>query len=234
MKTYAGIGSRKTPLGILILMTLTARLLSGSFRLNSGGADGADTAFELGAGDNANIFLPWPGFNNSQRRYEKPSQRLIDEAEKIMESVHPAWGRLSQGARKLHTRNCFQALGQDLRTPVKFVLCWTPDGAYNEQMCTSKTGGTGTAIKLASRHGIEVFNLKNEQHLQRILDMFAKQSIDVKKHAKTLLSQWRQNPPNGLVDIVLKDREAESFIEELPDNFVKPGKSKHNKELNYE
>ena len=49
-KTYAGIGSRKTPNSILEEMTTLAKLLSNmGYTLNSGGAVGADTAFEQGA-----------------------------------------------------------------------------------------------------------------------------------------------------------------------------------------
>jgi hypothetical protein len=44
--------------------------------------------------------------------------------------------------------------------PVDFVLCWTPDGATSRQECTSKTGGTATAIKLASDLGIPVINMQ--------------------------------------------------------------------------
>lgn len=50
MKYYAGIGSRNTPADILDLMThLARRLDSRGYTLRSGGADGADAAFERGA-----------------------------------------------------------------------------------------------------------------------------------------------------------------------------------------
>ena len=49
-KTYAGIGSRRTPPEILRLMERMALILSGAgYTLNSGGAKGADSAFENGA-----------------------------------------------------------------------------------------------------------------------------------------------------------------------------------------
>ena len=50
-KYYAGIGSRKTPKDICELMTRVARYLYfKGYTLRSGAADGADTAFEIGAG----------------------------------------------------------------------------------------------------------------------------------------------------------------------------------------
>jgi hypothetical protein len=68
---YTGIGSRKTPENILKLMqAIGKRLGSLGIRLRSGGAEGADSAFEGGArrafkekhGLEPLIFLPYPGF----------------------------------------------------------------------------------------------------------------------------------------------------------------------------
>ena len=64
MKYYAGIGSRETPNDICLYMTTIAKKLAKlGYTCNSGGADGADSAFERGAVINRQIFLPWDGFN---------------------------------------------------------------------------------------------------------------------------------------------------------------------------
>ena len=63
---YAGIGSRKTPPTIRSLMTKCANQLHNEgFTLRSGGAQGADTAFELGAQLRKEIYLPWRRFNGN-------------------------------------------------------------------------------------------------------------------------------------------------------------------------
>ena len=64
MKFYAGIGSRKTPPSILRIMEHWADTLArDGWVLRSGGAPGADSAFERGAlAGTTQIFLPWPGF----------------------------------------------------------------------------------------------------------------------------------------------------------------------------
>jgi hypothetical protein len=67
--------------------------------------------------------------------------------------VHPYWDNLTQGGKKLHTRNACQVLGADLKTHVDFVICWTPDG--------KPSGGTRTAIIIAEQNGIPVYNLKS-------------------------------------------------------------------------
>ena len=55
---YAGIGSRETPPDILREMEGTAHTLNGMrYVLRSGGARGADSAFQNGSGGNAQIFL---------------------------------------------------------------------------------------------------------------------------------------------------------------------------------
>ena len=76
---------------------------------------------------------------------------LIVETERIASEVHPAWDKCNEWTRGMHSRNCHQILGYDLQTPVDAVICWTPKG--NVQ------GGTATAIKIAVKNNIPVFNL---------------------------------------------------------------------------
>ena len=63
--TYAGIGSRATPVGVLQDMTVMAGWLARTgWNLASGGADGADTAFARGApAGQRTLYLPWRGYN---------------------------------------------------------------------------------------------------------------------------------------------------------------------------
>ena len=164
MKYYAGIGSRQTPKPILDLMTTIAeRLADDGWTLRSGHADGADRAFEIGAGPDAEIYLPWPTFNAHWQilgqRFIAPTQAAINLAGQI----HPAWHRCSRSAKLLHARNSHQVLGQDLDSPVRFVVCWTPLDAEGQP-----TGGTAQAIRLANVRGIPVFNLALEEHRTRL------------------------------------------------------------------
>ena len=76
---------------------------------------------------------------------------LISETERIASEVHPAWDRCNEWARGMHSRNCHQILGYDLQSPVDAVICWTPDGKIQ--------GGTATAIRIAMKYNIPVFNL---------------------------------------------------------------------------
>lgn len=151
VKYYAGIGSRQTPRDIQNKMGLIAQRLSNlSYCLLSGGADGADIAFEKCA-TYKQIFLPWDGFNNKHvdgKTYVIPEENL-----ELVKKYHPKFSNLSSAGKKLMSRNSYQVLGPDLKTPVEFVLCWTKDG--------KASGGTGQAIRVANAHQIPVFNLKN-------------------------------------------------------------------------
>jgi hypothetical protein len=63
---YTGIGARRTPPEVLALMTRAAfALLKRGYVLRSGHAIGADSAFERGAGEGKQIFLPAPGWRGS-------------------------------------------------------------------------------------------------------------------------------------------------------------------------
>jgi len=169
--TYAGIGSRQSPREILALMRSAARFLADrGWTLRTGGADGADAAFAAGAGDRVELYLPWPGFNRHQGGIVRPTEGAIAMARR----VHPAWGRLKRGARLLHARNCHQVLGRGLDAPAAFVLCWTPDGARSAEECSVETGGTATAIRIASEHGIPVFNLWHSGEREALLEAISR------------------------------------------------------------
>ena len=146
-----GIGSRETPQDILNLMTQIGRKFArAGWTLRSGGANGADSAFEKGfkeAGGKIEIYLPWKKFNKHTSKLHDPPPEAFELAAKL----HPAWSACSQGAKRLHARNCQQILGQNLDSPTDLVICWTKAGGL--------TGGTATAIKLAKQYGIRVINL---------------------------------------------------------------------------
>jgi len=173
---YAGIGSRETPPDVCDLMTrLAGALEKAGYVLRSGGAAGADTAFQMGVKDDRNmeIYLPWPRFNGhrgivtgkdecndalSMKYYEwrDAKCRLIKKGE-------PAWRGLSEGARDMMRRNLNQIGGPDipavmkgdLRGLSKFVVCWTPNGL--------PIGGTGQALRLALAFQIPIRNLWNPE-----------------------------------------------------------------------
>jgi hypothetical protein len=163
MNAYTGVGSRTAPPKVLEQITKIGEFLAKyGWLLRSGAADGADSAFERGC-DQAlgakEIYLPWRDFSNSNSDLYRPSK----EAFKIAESIHPIWEQLSYGAKCLHARNCHQVLGPDLNSPSDMLICWTPKGEVK--------GGTATAINLAIRWRISVYNLALESISLEDLDI---------------------------------------------------------------
>jgi hypothetical protein len=172
--SYAGVGSRTTPVPILHKMAhIAERLEKLGFTLRSGAAPGADTAFAAGAVARAHIFLPWPSFlAHTNSATPSPGvivhERPTSEAFRVAEQIHPDWKRLSDTARALMARDSHQILGADLRSPCDFVVCWTPDGTQTRAGRGRRTGGTGQAIALADRWDRPVFNLRNPDALDRL------------------------------------------------------------------
>jgi hypothetical protein len=148
---YAGIGSRETPDDVQQFMTTAARILEEKgYILRSGGARGADQAFERGVIDarKKEIFLPFD---------------VCPKALYIASTIHPKWESLHDISKRLHGRNVYQILGKSFVDSVDFVICWTK-GAKD-------IGGTRTAIVLARNNDIPVYNLADAVHLEKVMKM---------------------------------------------------------------
>lgn len=162
---YAGLGPISTPAPVFQAMRDLARALAvRGFTLRSGGAGGAETAFELGAAEvfgDVEVFLPWKGFNGRPYSAVPLSKNSFD----LAETVNPSWSTLSFDARKLRARNMYQVLGASLKDPVDFVICWTNDGNTPQD---SGAGECSSAIILADRRGIPVYNLANPDASERL------------------------------------------------------------------
>lgn len=171
---YTGIGSRATPIEILRLMEALGRNLAlRGWTLRSGGADGADTAFEEGAvaaQGKKEIYLPWRRFNgrDGDDFFWSYDKEIHERAEEIAGSVHPAWSACNHAARKLHTRNVYQVLGQTLDKPSSFIAFWTPE---------ANTSGTNQALRVGALHNVPSFNLR-ELHAKDELAEFLKVSTE--------------------------------------------------------
>lgn len=174
---FTGIGSRKTPEPYLYLMSFISVGLGDNVTLRSGAAKGADTAFENGSGK-SEIYLPWKGFNDHQSELYLPNLPEYDTAIEIAKAIHPAWEKCSETAQKLHTRNVYQILGKNLDRPSDMVVCWTPDGANGYSLQTTQnTGGTATAINLAAKNNIPVFNILNAPERKNVIEVVGKKII---------------------------------------------------------
>jgi hypothetical protein len=175
---YCGIGSRSIPKLVSKDMEQFAIIAaSKGWILRSGGATGSDSSFEKGCdkfGGSKEIYLPWVRYNDNTSRYVNPTT----EAHDIARLIHPIYNKLSPAVKLLVARNCHLVLGLDLNDPVEFVICYTPDCVEHYSKCTRFTGGTGTAISLASKQMIPIFNICNEQRYFDAIDFLTTNKED--------------------------------------------------------
>lgn len=155
---YAGIGSRETPDHEWQLMCAFANVMAKRGHiLRSGGATGADNAFKMGHTaytlDNYIEFRP---------------EHATPQAMSMASTIHPNWSAVvKQGlsTRQKHGRNCMILLGQDLKEPADFVVCWTKGGAL--------VGGTAMGMRVAWNNKIPILNIYHMEALKKIYQMIA-------------------------------------------------------------
>ncbi len=165
---YAGIGSRNTPCEWLVVMERIGRIFGArGWTLRSGGAAGADSAFERGAAGGAvEIFLPWPDPRRKGGGIVLAGA-ILERALLLASVVHPNWKGCNGTSRLLHARDVAQVWGADLVTPADIVICWAPptsDGGV--------FGGTRTAVAVARAARIPVFNLAVPGALERLRALY--------------------------------------------------------------
>lgn len=143
MSVYAGIGSRQTPEVVQVLMAdLAGFYARNQYTLRSGGAQGADQAFERGC----------DLYNGPKEIFTSDSTHIDQEwVHKLVWDFHPNPYALKGRSFRLMARNGLQVFGADGQTPVQFIFCWTPGGKIS--------GGTGQALRIARQYAIPVYNL---------------------------------------------------------------------------
>jgi hypothetical protein len=176
--TYAGIGSRQTPDDVLAQMTEMAEYLESlGYTLNTGVTfrgrkEGADAAFEKGA-TNKNLFSP-------------TDQGSREREQTIAKEIHPAPNRLKEGALKLMARNTNQIFGDNLDTPVDFVLFW----AEETRDPLRPKGGTGQAVEMARRKGIPTINMSDSNWREKLNSVLGSQvSEETQSSAEEIYSE---------------------------------------------
>ena len=168
-KAYVGIGDAKTPPEVLQKMSsLAATLASKGWTVrHTGNNEGPDIAFEQ-AGGPAEAYIAWKGFNNRQSEFIPP-KAVHPEVITIMKQYMPTFDNVKPGVHKIIARGVYAVIGKDLRSPARFLVCWSPDGAESAAEKTSKTGFMGMPIALASNLRIPVFNLQKPDAMERLM-----------------------------------------------------------------
>lgn len=175
------IGSRGAPEDVLETLRLTGEVLcDNGVAITSGDADGCDLAGYEGAMRSssfpmvgARIYLAWSGYQYETRPPRYADNRIFFDAQKFHNYEHAkqlafnargSFEGLGRGGIALHSRNPYQVLLDDLKTPVASVICWAkPVGKKG-----NVKGGTNTAVRIALDHGVPVINLATDEGMKKI------------------------------------------------------------------
>lgn len=160
---YAGIGNDDTPESVLKQMTtLATRLESEGWVVRCDGGKGPSEVFEKMSSHE--LYLPWKNFNGKESQFNK----VTDEAKNLTKQFHPSFESLKDSVKVIVARHAQVILGKDLKSPVKFVVCYSSDGAESGKERSAKTGYMSIPIAIAAAQRIPIFNLKNEGAMSRL------------------------------------------------------------------
>ena len=159
----ACIGSRDiTPEEETLMEDIGAYLARNGHTVKTGNAKGADQAYARGANRVSPaavvLCLPWANYEEQAVKLgniiHHESQATAEERA-YAELAHPAWLRLTQGARKLMVRNAMIIFGSTL------VIARTNPAKKGG-------GGTGHGVRIAEMLGIKVRDLSDYQQRREI------------------------------------------------------------------
>lgn len=159
-----GIGSRDLPDWAFNEIEKSCKgLWLENYVLRTGAATGSDQAFLEAFAQTksrAEVYLPWPSFEKEFMDYISRTNIQLQvysqahpDAFAVAAEFHPAWKRLSYGAKMLHARNVHQVMGYDVNNPVfsSLIVCYTENGL--------EKGGTAQALRIAKHYSIPIINL---------------------------------------------------------------------------
>jgi hypothetical protein len=177
---YAGIGAREAPGEVLEqIEAIAQRLARLGHLLRTGLSPGADQAFYRGAlagRGRVELCLPCENFQAGARLeaergrvrvLARPTADALELAPRFDAQLDGRpWDALDACERALLARDAHEVLGEDLASPVAFVVCWTPGGGRDGR--DPRARGTGQALRIACARSLPVFNIANPEDLEAV------------------------------------------------------------------
>ena len=169
-KAYVVTGNTDTPDFVIDRMVaLVKELEVFGYTLRTGGLKGPDDAVEK-VTQKLELYLPWRNFDEKDSKFYFNTPESLE----IAKLFHTGWDSLKPAIQAFLAKNARMVLGEKLRSPALFIICWSNDGAETSKEKTSQTGNVGHVIAIASALHIPVFNFGKpdaEQRLRQYLEI---------------------------------------------------------------
>ncbi len=110
------------------------------------------------------IYLPWKGFKDLQSKYYFSS----DVSKEVAGMFHGSFENMKDTVKAFLSRNTRIILGNTMKSNVSILIVWSADGIENKNNKTPKTGYILHPINIASKLNIPIFNLENDDAMQRL------------------------------------------------------------------
>lgn len=113
-------------------------------------------------------YLPWKKFNTTvTAKLSKPTEQAYKHAM----HYHLGFAKMKPTVRAMLAKDVHVLVGEDCKRPVRFMICYTPDGCETKEKINYKTTGFASfPITVACAANIPVFNLKNDDAVNRLVE----------------------------------------------------------------
>lgn len=181
-KPYVITGNAAAPKEIMEQMKrIATELEEFGYTIRTGGMEGPDDYLENCVKDNE-LYIPWKKFN---KKPEEITKLYFNSPESlaIAKMFHPTFDGLHFSVQAFLAKNARMVLGDKLKSPAMFIICWSEDAIESGLLRTARTGNMGHVLAIAQAMKIPVFNLAKpdaEQRLKKYLDIpyVEKQAIE--------------------------------------------------------
>jgi len=168
---YAVASNKGIPQSVIQDIVEVAKLLeTKGFTVRVGGDnDGLDQAVE-NAVSRKELILPWKGFNEK----ESPFTWSIEASHHIAKKFSPIYDTIPDGVKKFLHQNARLVMGDKMRSPIAFLICWSEDGCETLREKTMRTGFVAHQIGITIGACRQVFNFGKPDAKKRLIEYIEK------------------------------------------------------------
>lgn len=146
-----------------VIEAITAKLNELGYTARLGGNLNIEELVEKNI-ERKEIHLPWRNFNEKESKLTfntKPSFILAKQ-------FSPVYDRLPDAVKAILARNVRLILGNNLKSPLLFLITWSRDGVESAKYRTAQTGNVGHVIAMADMLRVPIFNISKQDSIDRL------------------------------------------------------------------